>query len=225
MDYSIKQIIMNKLLFFIMLFSSVSTTSQAQTLKEWLRQKKTQRKYLLQQIVALKVYIEYLQKGYKIAKEGLNTIGGIKNQEFKLHQDYFNSLKNVNPAIGDYSKVIDILALNDKILKVCQSIYKRARDSNTFNREEINYINRVHENLIEECNTNLNQLNNLLKKENFQMSDGERIIHIDKLYSDMQYDYSFIKGFSSQVSILCNQRMQDERNVNISRSLNGIKNE
>ena len=51
----------------------------AQGLSEWFNQKATQKKYLLQQIAALQVYIGYLQKGYSIAKTGLTTIGNIKN--------------------------------------------------------------------------------------------------------------------------------------------------
>ena len=45
----------------------------AQTLAEWVSQKVTQKKYLLQQIAALQVYSGYLSKGYSIAKDGLNT--------------------------------------------------------------------------------------------------------------------------------------------------------
>ncbi len=52
-----------------------------------------QKKSLLQQIAALKVYIDYAQKGYSIAKEGLTLIGNIKNREFDLHSKYISSLK------------------------------------------------------------------------------------------------------------------------------------
>ena len=34
---------------------------------EWFKQKKTQKKYLIQQIAALKVYLGYLKEGYDIA--------------------------------------------------------------------------------------------------------------------------------------------------------------
>ncbi|MBK8310917.1 MAG: hypothetical protein IPL04_08535 [Chitinophagaceae bacterium] len=38
------------------------TSVNGQTLAEWTQQKKTQKKYLLQQIVALQVYIGYAKK-------------------------------------------------------------------------------------------------------------------------------------------------------------------
>ena len=57
--------------FLIILFAVVSTSVKAQTFAEWFQQGATQKKYLLQQIAALQVYIGYVQKGYSIAKKGL----------------------------------------------------------------------------------------------------------------------------------------------------------
>ena len=84
------------LIFAIIMFSREGFT---QTIEEWTQQKQTQIKYLLNQIAANKVYIGYLQKGYSIASKGLSTIGQIKNGEFTLHQDFFNRLLSINPAI------------------------------------------------------------------------------------------------------------------------------
>ena len=82
----------------------------AQTFQEWTQQKKTQIKYLVQQIAAFQVYIGYVEKGYSIAKKGLNAISNIKHGDFSMHNDYFNSLKIVNPKIKKYWKVADITA-------------------------------------------------------------------------------------------------------------------
>jgi len=51
----------------------------AQTWNEWFRQKKTQKKYLVQQIAALKVYLKYLKQGYRIVDKGLSLVGDIKD--------------------------------------------------------------------------------------------------------------------------------------------------
>ncbi|MDQ3843049.1 MAG: hypothetical protein M3342_03415, partial [Bacteroidota bacterium] len=80
----------------------------AQTVEEWTDQKKTQIKYLLQQIAALKVYTGHIQKGYAIARSGLTTIQSIKKGDVTVHQTFFSSLQKVSPAIQQYSKVNDI---------------------------------------------------------------------------------------------------------------------
>ncbi|ULT42931.1 conjugal transfer protein TraI [Niabella defluvii] len=72
---------MKKILLFLLLVVSAGSNLQAQTFAEWFQQKKTQKKYLLQQIAALQVYIGYAKKGYNIAKDGLNTIGGFTRGE------------------------------------------------------------------------------------------------------------------------------------------------
>ena len=61
----------------------------AQTYDEWFRQKKTAKKYLLDQIAALQTYIGYAEKGYSIVTGGLNTIKDIKHGDFNLHNNYF----------------------------------------------------------------------------------------------------------------------------------------
>ncbi len=57
-----------KRLFPLVLFALLhSSGTKAQTFDEWFRQSATQKKYLLQQIAGLQVYIGYVQKGYSIA--------------------------------------------------------------------------------------------------------------------------------------------------------------
>ncbi|MCH5688762.1 conjugal transfer protein TraI [Niabella sp. W65] len=53
---------MKKILLFLLLVVSAGSNLQAQTFAEWFQQKKTQKKYLLQQIAALQVYIGYAKK-------------------------------------------------------------------------------------------------------------------------------------------------------------------
>jgi len=48
---------MKKIFLFLLLVVSAGSNLQAQTFAEWFQQKKTQKKYLLQQIAALQVYI------------------------------------------------------------------------------------------------------------------------------------------------------------------------
>jgi hypothetical protein len=83
----------------IILMAVLCASAYSQTLAEWTQQKKTQIEYLLDQIAANKVFIDYAQKGYAIAKLGLNTIEDIKSGDFNLHRDLFHSLEIVNPSI------------------------------------------------------------------------------------------------------------------------------
>ena len=48
----------------------------AQTWAEWFQQKQTQKKYLIEQIAALQVYLGYAKKGYDIASKGIHLLQG-----------------------------------------------------------------------------------------------------------------------------------------------------
>src|SRR4051794_17419012 len=110
--WSMKKIVLS----FIVLYGSY-VSLYAQTYDEWFRQKKTQLRYLTQQIAAYQVYEGYLHKGYNIAKHGLNAISNLKNGEFNLHQAFFSSLSKINPSIQHYSRIADIIVLQAEILK------------------------------------------------------------------------------------------------------------
>jgi len=216
---------MKKILLFLLLFASAAGTLQAQTFAEWFQQKKTQKKYLLQQIAALQVYIGYAQKGYNIAKDGLNTIGGFTRGEFNLHTDYFNSLKTVNPEVKRYAKVADIIALQIKIVQNYNRTYRQLNSSDAFSGDELAYISRVFGRLLDDCDKTLDELITITTDSKLEMKDDERIEKIDKLYLDMQDKFTFSQSFSNDAKSLAASRIKDKTDVQTSRVLRGIKNE
>lgn len=205
-----------KRLFIIVLISLLSTIANAQGVK--------QRKYLVQQIVALQVYIDYAQKGYSIAKQGLNAISDIKNGEFNLHKDYFNSLKSVNPKIKSYSKVAEVIAFQVNIIKIYKEAAKQLKQSGTYHADEISYINGVFERLMDDCTKTIDILITITTTGELEMKDDERLKRIDALYSDMQDKYTFVQGFSNEAKLLAASRISEQNNIQTSRALNGIKN-
>jgi hypothetical protein len=223
MDF-LKSARMKKILLFLLLVSAAGGL-QAQTFAEWFNQKQTQKKYLLQQIAELQVYIGYAQKGYNIAKEGLNTIGGYTRGEFNLHTDYLNSLKSVNPEIRRYAKVADIIALQVKIVQNYNRTHGRLNSSDAFSNDELAYIRRVFRRLLDDCDKSLDELITITTDSKLEMKDDERIARIDKLYLDMQDKYSFSQSFSNDAKSLAASRIKEKTVVQTSRVLQGIKNE
>ena len=216
---------MKKILLALLVFVSAAGSLKAQTFAEWFQQKKTQKKYLIQQIAALKVYIGYAKKGYKIAKEGLNTIGGFTKGEFNLHTDYLNSLKSVNPEVRRYVKVAEIIALQVKIIQNYNRTYRQLNSSDAFSEDELAYIGRVYSRLLDDCDKTLDELITITTDGKLEMKDDERIERIDKLYLDMQDKFTFSQSFSNDAKSLAASRLNDKSDVQTSRVLQGIKNE
>ena len=218
----IKIEIMKKSLILFML-GMLATTTQAQTFAEWFRQKKTQKQYLIGQIAALQVYIGYAQKGYSIAKEGLNTIGDFKRGEFNLHTGYFNSLKSVNPKIKQYVKVADIMAMQVTIIQSYGRTRRHVRESGAFNGEELDYVMRVLGRLLDDCSNTLDELISVTTDGNPEMKDDERLKRINILYKDMTDKYTFSQSFHSETMVLAASRIKENNDVRTSRALYGIK--
>jgi hypothetical protein len=100
------------LLLFLVFASGVSV----QTAEEFFDQKKTQKKYLLKQIAALKVYSGYLQKGYAITTAATEAISKKKSGENNFHALFFNSLAKVSPQVLSYPTLAHTTFLEQVII-------------------------------------------------------------------------------------------------------------
>lgn len=186
-------------------------------------QKKTRRELLLQQIAALKVYTGYLQKGYEIAKNGINTINDIKRGDFDLHSVFFDSYNKVNPAILNYAKVPAILSYADGIDKACKEAMINVVNDQNFSPEENEYLKRVFNALLNKTVEVINELKLVTSDNLLDMKDDERIEWIERIYYDIKDKYVFVQSFSKGSQVLLAQRLHYETEINNSRALNGVK--
>lgn len=190
---------------------------RAQSWDEWFHQKKTQKKYLIQQIEALRVYADYLRKGYNIAQKGLNTIENIKNGNFNLHRDFFGSLKKVNPAISTSVKVADIIAFQVYIIRDMKRVYSFCQSSKHFTPEEIRYIAKVQTNMLFLCDANISELLTIINPDKTEMTDDERMMRIDKIYDDMLDKHAFVQSFGNDTQVLSLERAKEEQEIDLLR--------
>jgi hypothetical protein len=195
----------------------------AQTSGEWFNQKSTQKKYLMQQIAALQVYISYAKKGYNIVSGGLNTIRDIKKGDLNIHNTFFNSLKVVNPKIEKYQKVADIISYQLRIIKQAKQTMAYIRETKQFSTEEIEYNRKVFDYLLQDCLESINELLAIITSGELEMKDNERLTRIDKLYTDIQDKYTFCTVMSEDMALLAAQRMGEYWEIQKSKLINGIK--
>lgn len=181
-----------------------------------------QRKMLLLQIAALQTYIGYAEKGYKIVKNGLNFIGDVKNGEVNLHDDYFSSLKKVNPKVKNYVRAAEIIDLQIKIIKIYKRTFNSMKQDDLFYGDELDYIEKTFENLLKNCNETLDQLLIISTDEKLEMKDDERIERVDSLYKTMMDDYSFCEDFSREIKVLSLSKAKEKNDVKQSQVLLGL---
>lgn len=194
----------------------------AQTWAEWFQQKQTQKKYLLEQIAALQVYLGYAKKGYDIASKGIHTISDIKNGEFNLHGTFFNSLIAVNPRIKNIAEVAAIIALQISIVQHFKSSIKTYHDSQKFNNDELEYIGKVYADLTTDCLQDIDQLIAVITDNTFQMTDDERLKQINFIYADMKDKNQFTQSFTNGAMLLLHQRTKEQNDISVSQNLYGL---
>jgi hypothetical protein len=192
--------------------------TKAQTFAEWFSQKKTQIKYLTQQIAALNACETSLRQGYNMLHSEWSAIGNFKNGEFDLHQDYYNSLSQVNPLIKNSTDLQTIQAEQQSIISQFNSV----QNLSGLSAFEQVYIGRVQQNIIALCNKDLSDLQAVLSSSELIMTDDERIKRIDKLTTAIKDKYLFTCSFCVQVRLLAIQRNQDNQNIQTLNQLYGI---
>jgi hypothetical protein len=206
----------------LMLLIFVISTGRAQNLNEWLRQKRTQKKYLETQIAELKIYLELTKKGYQIAKEGLATIHSIKNGEFKLHKNFFDTLLIVNPLVSGSPRAKDITALHGQINQICNKGPTLLARSGQLSGPELSYITKVYGKVYDDCQGITNAFLTLIRDGNLKMNDAQRLERLEVLYSQMLSNYRFASSFQSQSAVLVKQRASETDQIQTGRALHGI---
>jgi hypothetical protein len=188
-------------------------SADAQTWNEWFRQKKTQKKYLVQQIAALKVYLKYLKEGYDIAKKGLNVIGDIKQGKFDLDSDYLGSLRTVNSSISGSAKITSIIAYHKLLIRQLEKLEDESNDSDVLTRTEKSYVSAVYANMVRESEIALENLERILADDQLEMKDDERIKQLDKIYIETKDMYMFSRSFCNSTRVLVSQRTVDHSEI------------
>jgi hypothetical protein len=191
---------------------------RAQTFAEWFSQKKTQIKYLTEQIAALNASETSLRQGYNMLHSEWSAIGNFKNGEFGLHQDYYNSLSQVNPLVKNSVDLSTIQGEQQSIIGQFNSI----QHLSCLSVSEQRYIAVVQQNVINQCAKDLNDLQAVLSSGELAMTDDERIKRIDHLTAAIKDKYLFTCSFCVQVRLLAIQCNQDNQSIQTLNQLYGI---
>jgi len=210
---------MKKYMSFIFTLMIISPSlAQTPNANELLRQKKTQIRYLVQQIAALKAYGKVLRKGYDIAQKGLTLIEDIRNNTYTMDEKYLLSLKQVNPVIANSKKVKNMITLATCISNTLQTLSHESHHNENFTDTERSYLDRVCNNLVQETQAALDELSLIITDNAAEMKDNERIRRIDLLYDDIIGKHAFTQSFTGSTRQLALQRANEKHQIAITQT-------
>lgn len=198
-------------------------TVYCQTMAEWFNQKKTQIKYLAQQIAELQIYLGYVKQGYKIVSGGLNTIHDIKNGEFKLHDLYYKSLELVNPRIRNTPKAKAIISHQLYILRACGAMKDLLNADDQLPYALKTYIRETIDRLMDGVEKVRKDFEDITTDNAVKMTDSERLERLDALYENSKSLFVFAQKFSSEVVTLISSIQQEKKDDQIMKELHDIR--
>jgi hypothetical protein len=193
-----------------------SASCKAQTYNELFRQKKTQEKYLLKQIAYLKLYADQAWKGYELVSGGLETINDFTSGEFKLHEAFISALSKVSSLVRKDIRVAEIIKFQLSINASFRALLKSSALAQAPNQI---YYQQVQENVMSECNADLDELMDIVLSGSLEMNDAERLARLKKIHSSMQEKASFTRWFCTEAQLLSQAQKRELIDINDLRRL------
>ncbi|ARS35739.1 hypothetical protein [Pontibacter actiniarum] len=187
-----------------------SLAARAQTFDEWFRQKKTQQKYLLEQLLALRLYGSYMQEGYGLAREGLSVIGLAEAGERDEHAAYFSALAGVRPAVATSPRVATAVALGTRLQQLCLETGSQAQGSKLLTPTEKAYVHRVLGRLLDEQEAVLAALAQTLSPGQLTMGDAARLERLDAACQALQELCGVARRLDEHVRLLALAKWQEQ---------------
>ncbi len=209
------------ILFFVL--SVFCLPAIGQTSDEWLRQKSTQRKYLLQQVAALRTYGEYLKNGYGVIKDGSGLIRDITAGELNLHRDYFGSLKAVNPALLKNDKVEAILSMQQAMEQSRQSMREKTYNSADLNRDENRQFRKLLDGMESDCTALMEELLLTITDGKLELTDDERIKRIGKIHTATQNLYGIHRRTADMLLAISTHRKREIKELQQLLKMQGLQ--
>ncbi len=174
-----------------------------------------------EKLTQFKKILQDMYDGYKIIHKGYTTIRDISTGNFNLHKGFLDALMEISPVVKRYKRITDIIDYQLQIVKHYKEAFNQFKEDKTFTLEEIRYIGKVYDNLLEESLKNLDELAMIITAGKLRMSDDERLQAIDRIYASIEDQFSFLKDFNSSTSYLSMQRQSEKTEIDMSRRLLG----
>jgi DNA repair ATPase RecN len=177
-----------------------------------------------EKLAQLKKILQNMYQGYEIVSKGYNTVKGISEGSFHLHDAFLSGLSTVSPAVRNYKRLKDIIDDQLKIAREYKKAYEQFRRDPNFQPQEIDYLEKVYRNLFKQSLENLDALTMVITSSKLRMSDDERISEIDRIYERMHDQLMFLRHFNGNTKILAVQRAREKNDIQTIANLYGIKN-
>ncbi|TDQ73809.1 conjugal transfer protein TraI [Sphingobacterium yanglingense] len=170
----------------------------------------------------------WLQNAQKVlentlSKLKLDEISDWTGRQKEQYQKYFDELRKVKMLISYYQRIKDISEKQLLLTKEYSRVWTTIRNDTYFTPEEIDYMSKVYIGILEQSLNNVNELSMIVNNFRTQMSDAKRLEIINSVSDKVDENYSDLKQFNAQNSILRLQRAKTNNEIQLVKRMYGLE--
>lgn len=178
----------------------------------------------IQRLQTRTLWLQNTQKGLENSMAGglLDDITGWVQQQDDLYSEYYNELWLVKDAFSSYSKVAALIEKQAQLLKDYQQATAAVKRDPHFSPGELTHILSVYSGILDAGIRNTARLGSVIQAFVTQMDDDGRLRIIDQTAADIDSNYSALRAYTQENSLLSMQRGRDEADIRTIKSLYGL---
>lgn len=165
----------------------------------------------VEKLAQMKKILYQMKQGYSILSKGYGMVTDLSRGNFYLHRAFLQGLMKASPTISKYHKVDRIAILQIQLVRQSRQAVLRYRKSGRFTLDELDYLSKVRQKVLEGSLAYLQELTSLLVDGEVQMNDGERLSAIDRIHAQMEDATAFLRGFLHETDVLMVRRGQERK--------------
>lgn len=160
----------------------------------------------------------------QLSKLKLTEIADWTEKQKDLYSEYYTELWQIKSAIAYYKRIKDLTEKQVSIVNEYRWAWNLYQKDKHFKPEELDHMQEVYKGIMDESIKNLDQILLVVNSFKTQMSDAKRLEIINDAAAKMDVNYSDLKQFNSQNSLLSIQRAKSLDEVVKLKEIYGISN-
>lgn len=170
------------------------------------------------------IWLQNAQKQVEntLSKLKLDEISDWTQKQKELFKGYYEELSKVKSVITYYQRIKEITSKQTRLVQQYEKAWNLFRQDPHFSPDEIRYMERVYNGILEESVRNMDQIFLILDSFTTQMSDLKRLEIINKAADEIDANYDALTLFNGQNSMLSLQRAKTQGEAEQAKQLYGI---
>jgi hypothetical protein len=160
----------------------------------------------------------------QLSKLKLMEIADWTEKQKNLYSEYYTELWQIKSAIAYYKRIKDLTEKQVAIVNEYKWAWNLFQKDKHFKPEELEHMQEVYKGILDESIKNLDRILLVVNSFKTQMSDAKRLEIINEAAANMDTNYSDLKQFNTQNSLLSIQRAQSLDEVVKLKEIYGINN-